>query len=152
MGWNYSGRPDLNERDKVRFLIGDTCKENPLVQDEEIQFALGKFPEVELAAALCCRALAAKFSRQVSTTVGGVSRSCSDIAKAFSDRAKELDPDDATTGGAAALVLPSFGGLSLSEKETLDSDLDATPINFKIGADDIPGGPDSVGRSFGEGD
>lgn len=152
MGWNYSGRPDSNERDKVRFLIGDTCKENPLVQDEEIQFALGKFPMVELAAALCCRAIAAKFSRQVSTTVGSVSRSCSDLAKAYAARAKELDPDDSTTGGAATLVLPSFGGISLTEKEKLDSDLDATPVNFKIGADDIPGGPDSVGRSFGEGD
>lgn len=151
MGWNYSGRPDTNERDKVRFLIGDTCKENPLVQDEEIAFTLGKFPEVELAAALCCRAIAAKFSRQVNTTVGGVSRSCSDLAKAFAARATELDPDDMTTGAAAVLVLPSFGGLSLSEKEVLDSDTDATPVNFKIGMDDIPGGPDSVGR-VGEGE
>ena len=149
MGWNYSGDPNRNERDKVRFLIGDTCKESPLVQDEEISFALSRFSEVELAAALCCRAIAAKFSRQVNTTVGGVSRACSDLAKAYAARAKELDPDDTTTGGASALVLPSFGGLSISEKTALDSDTDATPVNFKIGMDDIPGGPDSVGRDGG---
>ncbi|HUX46412.1 MAG TPA: hypothetical protein VMV58_00230, partial [Desulfosporosinus sp.] len=92
MTWTYTGRPDENQRDEVRFLVGDTCSEDPLAQDEEIAYALGEQPTVLLAAARVLYALAAKFSRMVTSSVGGVSSQCSDIAKAFKDRAKELDP------------------------------------------------------------
>jgi hypothetical protein len=142
--WNYSGDPADSDRDSVRFLVGDTCPEEPLVQDEEIAYALSRFPKVELASALVLRTLAAKLSRQVTSRVGEISENCSDLAKAYSDRAKELDPGGIVTS-EGLLVLPSFGGLSLSEKETLDADTDAVQPAFRKGMNDIPGGPsDSV--------
>ena len=55
MTWNYSGDPSLSSRDAVRFLIGDTDPNDPLVTDEEIAYALGRFTEPELAGAICLR-------------------------------------------------------------------------------------------------
>ena len=144
MTWNYSGDPGNSNRDSVRFLVGDTCPDDPLVQDEEIAYALSRFPKVELAAALVLRSLAAKLSREVTNRVGEISSNCSDLAKAYSDRAKALDPGGIVIS-SSMLVLPSFGGLSISEKETLDADSDAVQPSFRKGMNDIPGGPsDSI--------
>ena len=142
MTWNYSGDPAKNAKDEVRFLIGDTCESDKLVQDEEIDFALGQFAETALASALVLRSLASKFSRMVTTKVGDVSRNCSDLAKAFAAQADVLDPDGQTIGGK--IVLPSFGGLSLAEKETLKENDDAVQPDFSRGMDDIPGGPEDI--------
>jgi hypothetical protein len=144
MTWNYSGDPADSTKDEVRFLVGDTCVTNQLVQDEEIDYALGKFSTPTLAAALVLRTLAAKFSRLVTGSVGEVSSNCSDMAKAYSKRADELDPGGITTSDGL-IVLPKFGGISISEKEALDADSDAVQPAFRKGMNDIPGGPsDSV--------
>jgi hypothetical protein len=146
MTWNYTNRPIDVPRDRVRFLVGDVDVSDPLVSDEEVAFAISEYPASnEFAAAFILRALAARFSRKVSMTVGGVASSCSDLARAFAQRATELDPNGETTGNKTELVLPSFGGLKISEKETLKDDIDAVQPAFAKGMDDIPGGPaDSI--------
>lgn len=149
MAWNYSGDPGDSPRDKVRFLVGDTCEEQQLVSDGEIAWAVSSQPTEELAAALVLRALAARYSRLVTVKVGDVSKNCGQMAKAFKERADELDPSGMTSG-AALLVLPRFGGLSISEKEALDSDSDAVQPVFRKGMDDIPGGPSADGREDDE--
>lgn len=148
MSWNYSGDPSSSEKDEVRFLSGDTNSNDPLVQDEEIMYTLGEQPSPMLAAALVLRALASKFSKMATQKIGDISKNCSDISKAFAERANELDPDGITVG--VSLVLPSFGGLKISEKETLAEDTDAVQPSFSKGMDDIPGGPDDVSRDFDE--
>lgn len=135
--WNYNGDPANNERDEVRFLAGDTNEADPLIYDEEIAYALAQHPEPRLAAAMCLRAQAALFARKVSRSVGDVSRSLSDAAKAFTERANELDPYGITRTATGAT--PVFGGQSISEKETLDSDTDAVQPFFKRGKYDYPG-------------
>jgi len=139
--WNYSGRPSTSSRDKVRFLVGDTCEDDQQVGDDEIAFALSEYTEPMLAAALIARHLAAKYSRLVSKSVGDVSSSCDQKAKAYLEIAKALDPSCVTLSSSMR-ALPSFGGRSLSEKETFDEDTDAVQPSFRRGADDIPGGPD----------
>ncbi|MDD5034850.1 MAG: hypothetical protein PHE55_08845 [Methylococcaceae bacterium] len=129
MTWSYSGNPASSDMDKVRWLIGDTATADQLVTNEEITAALVDNPQPQLAAAACLRALAALFSRRASRTVGSVSIQLSDVAKAFSDRAKELDPSGATSG--AALPLPRFGGISRTDKQTLDDDTTTTQPAFK---------------------
>jgi hypothetical protein len=143
MGWNYSGRPDSNDRDKVRFLVGDTDRNCPLVQDEEIAWALSSQSTITVAAAVCCEAIAARYGRLATVRVGDVSKNCGDISKAFRERAKELRDNDSSD--LAALALPSFGGLSISQKETLANDTDAVQPSFQKGMDDIPGGPSEFG-------
>jgi hypothetical protein len=140
--WNYENRPLDIERDRIRFLVGDVDECDQLVTDEEIAFSASKFPDKnELAAAYILRALAAKFSRKASMSAGGVSASCSDIAKAFSDRAKELDPNDETSGGGTNLCEISVGGITISEHEAMRNESDTVQPAFNRGADDIPGGP-----------
>jgi len=144
MTWNYYTGEINKDRDKVRFYVGDTDPEDPLVQDEEIQFAIDEQPTLQFAAAVVLRALAAKFSRLVSSRVGDIATSnAAAVAKAYADRAKEFDPFDISIG-SSSLVLPSFGGLSISEKETLDEDTDAVQPSFRKGLNDIPGGPGDV--------
>lgn len=141
--WNYSGNPASNDRDQVRFLIGDTCKEDPLVSDKEIAFAISEQTSLKLAAAMCLRALAAVHSRMVTKKIGDISVNCSDLAKQFKARADELDPFNVATA-APLLALPVFGGLSITEKETLDDDDDAVQPSFRKGMNDIPGGPGNL--------
>ena len=130
MSWNYSGNPAHNTRDAIRFLIGDTIADEPLVQDEEIAYAYSTYGTNELAGAACLRSLAARFSREGSVSVGDVSKDGKDIAEKYKERADELDPGGVTSP-SSAMVTPVFGG-------TGD---DARDSSFYVGMDDIPGGP-----------
>lgn len=141
MTWSYlePSRADAVSRDEVRFLIGDTCKDDGLVQDEEIDWALTQFSDTRLASALVLRALAAKLTREVDMSVGGVSVSGSQKSTGFLTLASRYDPSGVTAG--TALALPSFGGLSIAAKEVFNENSDAVQPFFTRTDDDIPGGP-----------
>lgn len=130
MSWTYSGRPADNDNDVVRFLVQDIDKDRPFVSNEEIEFALLAHPIHHKAAAMVCRVIAARFSSKASMSVGDVSKSCSDISRAYADRAKELDAD---TAGIVPFTLPSFGGLSKATKEALKENTDAVQPSFSRG-------------------
>lgn len=132
MTWTYDGNPAAVPRDAVRFLCGDTDTTDQLVTDEEIAWLLTENPNVYSAAAEACRAIAAKFSRYADKTVGEISESWSQKSEAYDARADDLDAK------AAVLARPSFGGLSISEKESLDQDTDAVQPSFRIGDWDHP--------------
>jgi len=138
--WSYTD-PSASDKDAVRFLVGDTSSADPQVTDEEIDWSLTQHSKIRYAAALVCRALAAKYSKcAVSVSIGDISTSnAAAVAKEYAERAKELDPSGITKG--TAIVLPKFGGLSISEKETLAGDTDAVQPSFSRGMDDYPGGP-----------
>lgn len=136
MTWNYTD-PLTIPRDEVRFLSGDTIVTDQLITDEEIAYARSKYPVAQLAAAFCLRSLAARCLRDVSFSMGDASISASDRAKAFNEQASILDPSGKTLG-AALIVLPSFGGLTISGKDVLDSDTDAVQPFFKTGQWDNP--------------
>lgn len=146
MTWSYTNNPADSAKDEVRFLAGLTCIDDQLVQDEEILWAISQQPTTKLAAALVLRHLANKFSRLATEKIGDISRNCSDLAKAFAARVKELDPNDQTLSDSM-LALPSIGGRKISEKETLADDTDAVQPSFEKGRDDIPGGPDELGTT-----
>lgn len=150
--WNYSGDPSEADRDVVRFLIGDVCSDDQQVGDKVIAWAIADQPSLELAAAKILRGMAAEWSRVASTKVGDVAvTNAAAIAKGLAKRADELDPLGLTKG-TGALVLPSFGGLSISEKESLSEDTDAVQPSFSKGMNDIPGGPSDAVTSTDEDD
>jgi hypothetical protein len=146
MTWSYSGDPASSQKDEVRFLMGDTDSTDQLILDAEINYALGAQPDPTLAAALVLRSLAAKYARFANEKIGDVSENASDLSKAFAARAKELDPAGQTLG-SSLLVLPSFGGQYISEKQTLEEDTDAVQPSFSRGQHDYPGGPDAIGTT-----
>ena len=142
MTWSYIpyDEPGHTDRDKARFYAGDVCADDPLVQDEDFDFALSEFANPKLAAALVLRSLAARFARDVSCKVGDVA--LTNVAarmKGYLDLADELDPEGLTK---SEIVIPKFGGLAWSEKEELLDDTDAVQPAFTKGQNDIPGGPD----------
>lgn len=139
MTWSYGGDPSANTKDEVRYLSGCNISTNQLVQDEEINYALAEYSDPKLAAALVLRALANQFSRETDYREGDIAQSASKIAEAFAKRANELDPGGITLGTPLALVY--FGGLSKTEKETLNENTDAVQPSFYRGMNDIPGGP-----------
>lgn len=116
MSWSYD--PDqlqTSPKDQVRFLVGDVVESQPLVQDEEILFALSQNPNVYMAAAIICDSLASMFSRKVDRQTGDVRDSFSQRAKAYAERAKELRSQGASK--ALSLAKPLAGGISVSDKE-----------------------------------
>lgn len=42
MSWNYSGDPTNSPLDECRFLIGDTNENEPIMQDEEINYIISQ--------------------------------------------------------------------------------------------------------------
>lgn len=45
MSFNYSGNPSTSELDAARFLLGDTDKNAPIMQDEEILYLIDEYGE-----------------------------------------------------------------------------------------------------------
>ena len=43
MSWTYTGNPKENLIDECRFLIGDTNKDFPIMQDEEIDYLISEY-------------------------------------------------------------------------------------------------------------
>lgn len=125
MTWSYSAALATN-KDKVRREIGDTVSSDPLLEDEEIEYALtAEGSSVLRAAARCCEFLAARFARETDASLGEYSESRSQKARMFAERAREL------RARASAVVSPYCGGLSEAEKETAADDTDLVQPFFK---------------------
>lgn len=141
MTWTYSGDPSANDRDEVRWLCGDTDTNDQLVTDEEIAYAVTESGSNVLAAALCCDALQAKFSRDVDNRLSKGSESSSQRAKAFARQAAKLR---SKVGGGGVLPSHSFGGLTISGKQSLRDDSDAVQPAFSRGDFDNPRAPNNI--------
>ena len=109
MAWTYSGDPSSSDRDKVRFLIGDTDTNNQLLQDAEITFLLNQWnSDAYVAAAHACDALAAKFSAKsdYSKSVGDLS--ISTMYGQQADRYRGLGAQLLAQAAQAAPPSPTF--------------------------------------------
>lgn len=130
MTWSYSGDPASSDLDRVRFLIGDTDTVDQLVNNEEVNWALGEFP-IYIAAAELSEAIAAKFSRKVDKSVGDLKISFSKQAEQYSKKAKQL-----RNRGSLAAIAPYAGGISVSDKESVVSNTDRVDPSFSRGMND----------------
>lgn len=78
MSWSYSGDPSTSPKDEVRFLLGDTSEDDPLLQDAEIAYLLDEHGGSPLAAAIAgCEGVVAKLSREADMSSGATSISAS---------------------------------------------------------------------------
>lgn len=133
MPWSYSGNPASSALDQVRFLVGDTDTTDQLLLDAEITSLITEYPNPYLAGAACCEQLAAKFSREVNKSIGHLSVSAGERAKAYLVLAKTLRKRSRAKG-----LVPYIGGRSQSDKIADAQDADAVQPNFRIGQDDLP--------------
>ncbi len=133
MTWTYNlAAINTAQLPQVRFLIGDTILTDQLLQDEEINYAIATRGNVYGAAADCCRSIGSTFSRQVDSAVGDLRASFSQKAKAYLQRALNLEGQFAVNGGA----VPFGGGLTITDKMAAEADADRVPPQFAIGMED----------------
>ncbi len=102
MSWSYIGSPLDEDKDKVRFRIGDTNTQDQQMQDQEIDYLLTDQGSVEAAALKACEILAAKYSRFADSAVGDVKVSHSQKAAAYLTLAETLRGTTGITGAATA--------------------------------------------------
>lgn len=125
MTWTYNNAPDTTtdagKRDFVRWLVKDITASRPLVTDEAIAAAILTEGSVFRAAALCCEALAdAESGESLSVgdlTISGTQTSYAALAKSLRARADTA-------------VSPVIGGISITDKEALDTDTDRVAPAF----------------------
>lgn len=141
MAWTYGGDPSANDRDEVRFLVGDTDTSDQLVNDAEIAYAVAEEADNLMAAARIAKAIAAKFARLVDKSVGDLSISYNQRQEAFLNLASELETRSNRSGAA-----PYAGGISVSDKETVEDNTDRVEPSFKKGMNDNPGTTQDRGR------
>lgn len=111
----------------VRFYVGDT--ESPsLLSDDQITLAIDATTSDLAAAAVCARALAARYAREVDVSFETLSESGGQKAENFARLARRLDQQARRAGG---LGTPAAGGISVAEMETADADTDRVRPAFR---------------------
>lgn len=133
MTWTYDPKQlSTSQMQQIRLLISDTDSSDMMLQDEEINYALTQRPTTLGAAADCCRTLAAKFSRQVDSSIGDLRASFSQKYDHFMGLSYQLDAR-ATESGAG---VPYAGGISEADKEQQQEDSDRVPPQYTLGMTD----------------
>lgn len=117
MTWTYID-PTTGRKDEVRAMIGDTVTADPLLQDEEIENFLTRFPPVIdkppwLAAAASCDAIAGRYARKVQQTIGSLSRAAQQAYEHYRQMAADFRILYSTNGKGNQSVIaaaPVLGG------------------------------------------
>jgi hypothetical protein len=133
MSWSYSGDPTSSSVDAVRFLIGDTDFDDQQLSDEEIQFLLSQANgSAYLAAASAAEAIAAKYARLCSKSVGDLSYNYAQRQQHYERLARRLYIK------AAEVAMPVAGGISQSDKRIVEQDADRVQPSFTVSLHDNP--------------
>jgi len=135
MAWSYDPT-DLNTTtaagrlNVVRLLTGDTNTEDQQVQDEEVTFALAENGNnVYYSGAWTARAIASKYSRQVTTEISGALKAqYSDLAKQYKTLADDLEYQGKTSGAAVGVLA---GGITKSGIELVRANTNRVEGSFR---------------------
>lgn len=88
MSWNYSGDPSKGDIDKYRFLISDTNVNDPVLQDEEIQYLLNNYTDNDLRLYHLFDSAANIYaSKAIKKKLGPMAEDSSDRLKYFTEKA-----------------------------------------------------------------
>ena len=151
MTWTYNV-PAQDDHDRIRLLVGDTDTTDQQLQDEEIDMFLSlegnstpstvtsTRPVLYRSAAASARAIAAKYARLVSQTLGKRQDAYSDLLDHYQTLAKML-LDRASASGIA----PRVGGLSISDKISSQMDTDLVQPFFTRDMQQEPGTSNDFG-------
>ncbi len=132
-------------KDQIRFLLGDVDTADFQMQDEELVYAYAVSGSTRGAAAMCAEALAAKYARLTSVSADGVSMGFNQLSAQFLKLAVELRQKE-----AIYRAMPTLGGVSISDMDTVLSNTDRVPDIFRIGIhDDPPSSLDGIPARFG---
>lgn len=123
--------PAASDSNAVRFLIGDMDEAAPQLTSAEITFALDQANDnVTLAAAICARALAARYARMVDTKFETIESNYSQLRTNYEALARQLTAEAKRAGG---MGLPVAGGVSRADVASADADTDRVRPFFRDG-------------------
>lgn len=112
------------DRDRLRLKIGDTNMQFPIFTDLELDMFLDDEPDVLLAAAACCRSIAASKSRQaVFASLPGISISKISIPDKFMQMA------DAFEKQAVQRAAPTSVNVYTDDASTYDTMMGRTDVD-----------------------
>lgn len=136
MSWTYTRNPAASNLDAVRFLVGQTSTDDPVViWDAEIDWALTQSGGAYAAAVLVGESMLQQFAGKdaLSLTVGNLSET-------YGDRAARLQGTIANLKRQMALrgVQPDAGGITVASRLNHEADTNLTPHVFAVGMDDNP--------------
>lgn len=107
MTWTYTSDPVTNFRDQVRLLIQDVNAERKLIDDEVIDFWLGRlmpiYDDTLAVAAQVCDTISARFASEVSQSGDGVSVSLDQLQQKYTELATSLRAQYERISGTAAI-------------------------------------------------
>lgn len=134
MTWTYNlaGLAAGNQKDIIRFMIGDTISTDPQLADEEISFCFALRHSTYGGAAQACEALASQYSRLADTVTGELHTLYSSKARAYAKRAIDYENYAAITAGPLIYA----GGISIVDKLLQDADPDRVSPQFNLGMTD----------------
>lgn len=136
MAWTYTDDPTTVPSDLVRLLIGDTDSNDQLMTDGAIDYALNRYSnDAYRAAALCARQLAAKFAREVDSSLESVRLSASQKHAQYMKLAVEIEKQ----GGISSEIGGFVDGVSVASVETNREDTDRLSPSFLQGQFNNPG-------------
>lgn len=116
----------------VRYYIGDTDADDPILTDEIITYFLSEVNNIPgKAAVLAARACAAHFSQCSDETVGKIKTKWSDVSKAYLRLAEDLEKQRKTM--ALSKPIPFLGGASITDLKSYIEDPDRVDDGFILG-------------------
>lgn len=133
MAWTYlSTAPGTSDRSWIRLRTGATSSGDQLLQDEEIDALLTQEGNKWTAGAMAAETIGAHFARQADKTIGKLRIAMSQASLGYFRLANRLRSE----GGLR--VAPVAGGISVSDKETVEKDTDRVAPSFTVGFTDYP--------------
>ena len=128
MTWTYQDTMPT-EKDKVRFYIGDTTAGDPMLSDQEIEFALSEAGgDVRAAATLCLTRKAAEWARLADLKEGQLSISYSQRSQQMLALADVIT----TTTSLFEPPMPSAGGIFVADKQAAEGDTGRVVPSFNV--------------------
>ena len=143
MTFSYNLHPDDNTIDEVRFLLQDTDEKTHLIEDEEINYVLGKSDsDVNIACITLCETMAMRYARKQELTVSNYNQKSDTVYKKLLDRAAHFRMNSVQT---KHFVCPS---ISLIDKQINVEDTDLPKASFRRGLMDNPLASQDPGASI----
>lgn len=95
MSWSYDATQlATSPKDQIRLLIGDTNSDDPLIQDEEVNYYIDQHPNDNARAALACvNVIITRITSTPDYTLGPYSESNASRLKAFRSIKAQLEKD-----------------------------------------------------------
>lgn len=131
--FTYTRDPENVPRDAVRFLVGDTDGNDPLLDDREIAWTLLQSGgNQKIAAALCAEAISGFFSRETDIRVGDISVAASKLAEQWRKKAEQLRDE------AGHDITVFFGGVFKADTQNRSNNSALIQPEFRKGITDNP--------------